>query len=111
MSAVEIIAALAAATPALIGLVRGLLDFRRLRSFEVEIDKLQKQIEGEPTAVEYVKAVLELASERQRLAGFAAQRSGSNLFWLGTVLTVLSVFVPFVLVAIYVQTDPTTQLK
>jgi hypothetical protein len=59
--------------------------------------------------VQFVDALLEAASERQRLALLRSERRASNLFRIGTVLMTLSVFVPFLLVAIYYQLDPASE--
>lgn len=90
---------------------RWLEDRKRTRTLEAGIDQLERKVEEERTVVEYVKVLLELASERQRLATFSSERSARNLFWIGTILTVLSVCAPFALVALYIRTDTIGQLR
>jgi hypothetical protein len=65
--------------------------------------KLLKEITG---MVEFVEAVLKVASLREEVAMTIAEGRSGKLFIIGSFLMVLSVFAPFGSAIIYWQTDP-----
>src|SRR4051812_33730913 len=56
--------------------------------------------------IESAARVLDLASDRQALLLVKSERRLQRLYTVGTWLVTLSVIVPFVLVAIYLSSDP-----
>ncbi len=81
-----------------------------VRSNEKAI-KLEDKAASEPTLVGFVSTLLKAAAERQQLSVLTAERRASNLFRVGTLLMGVSVLVPFVLVYMYLQTDPAVIAK
>lgn len=75
---------------------------------------LENKAKQETTTVGFIEALLGAAAERQQLSVLTAERRAGNLFRVGTLLMIVSVVVPFILVAMYLQMNPTdvaTQLK
>lgn len=86
------------------GMVGLMLDPRHayLKIFEAVEEKAAK----EGTLVDYVDAQLEAAVARQELAVQIAETRANNYSVMGTVLMIVSVVVPFLLVAVYLNTPP-----
>jgi hypothetical protein len=71
-----------------------------------ELEKGKKTLKEITGMVEFVEAVLKVASLREEVAMTIAQGRSGRLFIIGSFLMVLSVFAPFGSAFIYWQTDP-----
>lgn len=82
---------------------------RRDEAIAAEIDEIERptaQGENESNLIAVATDLVYAAAKRERLSLDRAERRISRLYQLGTVLVVLSALVPFVLVMLYLETDP-----
>ncbi|MDJ0910715.1 MAG: hypothetical protein QNI99_16055 [Woeseiaceae bacterium] len=75
---------------------------QRIRDFE-------EQVRAEVNFPEFFQRQLQLVAERARLLTVKASSRSHSLFWMGTILTVMSVFAPFVSISIYLNLEPLPQ--
>jgi hypothetical protein len=87
---------------------QALLFWRTRKSIYAEVGNLENKAEKEISIVGFTETLLSAAAERQQLSVITAERRAGNLFRVGTLLMIVSVVVPFILVAMYLQTDPAT---
>ncbi len=83
-------------------------------STAARIESIERPTRGAPAAptlIAFAADQLYAAAERERLAVSRAERRLNSLYQIGTLLVLLSVLVPFVLVYLYVTSDPILRLQ
>lgn len=89
-----------------LGLYRWWRFRREYNSITAEALTLEHRAKEEETIVGFTEALLRAAAERGQLSVITAERRAGKLFRVGTLLMTVSVVVPFILVAVYLQTNP-----
>ena len=88
-------------------------DFRRAENkIDTQQDRIREvetRVEQETEFPEFFQGQINLVAERARLVMVTAEGRANMLYGVGTLLTVLSVLVPFVAVAIYFASDPLSE--
>jgi len=85
-------------------------DYKRSSSRVLEQEKkiraAETKVEQEAEFPDFLQSQLKLIAERARLVMVKAEGRANILYGVGTVLTVLSVVVPFVSIAVYINMEP-----
>lgn len=83
----------------------------KIEGLNVELKALEARDQQPETTTEYVTRLLLTAADRRQLSMYRSERRANVLFRIGTGLMVLSVLVPFLLVLLYFQQTPSSELQ
>lgn len=84
----------------------GIIVRQQEKVLETKIQELEKRAEEKASIADFIQAELNVISERERLTMIKSQSRAGKLFIIGTILMIISVFMPIVSTIIYVNIDP-----
>jgi hypothetical protein len=108
---IDLFAANTAGLAALIAVIHHALQREEVETVRKEAQELEGKALLQVSLVGYTVALLDAAAKRQRESVLRSERRASGLFWVSTLLMMASVVVPFALVNMYLQGDPTETVK
>ena len=82
---------------------------RQSHKIEAAEKDFNKELEKKEPIVKYIDKILNLVIERDKLTMIKAKGRSNYLFFIGTLLMILSVFAPIVTIGIYMTTEPISE--